>query len=116
MAGLLPIIFAGSYIVLVADKIPELNVEPTCRAAAKTNVRSVTSPDDDSACRRDEQDARGKVEQEWSQFSGEDRSHCVRLSTLGGSPSYVELLTCLELSKQARALPDDIHSDVHAKP
>jgi len=33
----------------------------------------------------------------------------VRLSSLGGAPSYVELLTCLELATQAKALPSDIH-------
>jgi len=116
MAGLLPILLTGSYIVLAADKIPELNIAPTCRAAATTGVRATPAHDDDSACVRDEQDARGKVEQEWSEFSGEDRAQCVRLSTLGGSPSYVELLTCLELSKQARALPDDIHQGSRTKP
>jgi hypothetical protein len=117
MPGLLPIILTSSYIVLAADKIPELNIEPTCRAAATTNVRAVANANQDtSACKRDENDARGKVEQEWSGFSADDRSHCVRLSTLGGSPSYVELLTCLELSKQARALPSDIHPAGSSKP
>jgi hypothetical protein len=31
----------------------------------------------------------------------------VQPSTPGGSPSYVELLTCLEPGKQATGLPDD---------
>jgi hypothetical protein len=30
----------------------------------------------------------------------------VRFSSLGGSPSYVELLTCLEMAKQAKELPE----------
>ena len=117
MPGLLPIIVTSSYLVLAADTIPQLNIEPTCRAAATTNVRAVaTAKNDDSACKRDEQEAREKAEQEWSQFSGDDRSHCVRLSTLGGSPSYVELLTCLEMSKQARALSDNIRPVRSTKP
>jgi hypothetical protein len=34
------------------------------------------------------------------------RTGCVRFSSLGGSPSYVELLTCLEMAKQAKELPE----------
>jgi hypothetical protein len=30
----------------------------------------------------------------------------VRFSSLGSSPSYVELLTCLEMAKQAKELPE----------
>jgi hypothetical protein len=30
----------------------------------------------------------------------------VRLTRLGGPPSYVELLTCLEIAKAANELPD----------
>jgi hypothetical protein len=102
MPGLLPIILAGSYMVLVADKIPELNIDPSCRAATSAAVAVNRNEDN---CKHDEQDARGKLEQEWSGFTPTQQAQCVRLSSLGGSPSYVELLTCLELSKQAAALP-----------
>jgi hypothetical protein len=30
----------------------------------------------------------------------------VRLSSLGDSPSYVELLTCLEMSRHVKELPE----------
>ena len=40
-----------------------------------------------------------------SQFSPAQRTECVRLVTLGGGPSYVELLTCLELAKHVKELP-----------
>jgi len=33
------------------------------------------------------------------------RTRCVSLTGLGGSPSYVELLTCLEMAKAANDLP-----------
>ena len=51
--------------------------------------------------------ARDKLAQDWGRYSAGQRAHCVRLSTLGGLPSYVELLTCLELAKAAAELPDD---------
>ena len=45
------------------------------------------------------------------------------LSSLGGSPSYVELLTCLEIAKQTNEIPagermdsgDTIEKSRHAK-
>jgi hypothetical protein len=108
MPGLLPLVLAGSMVVLAADKVPQVNVDQTCRAAATTGVRPGTANQDDSACQRDEQDAHNKLEQNWDQFTGDERSHCQRLSRLGGPPSYVELLTCLELAKQAKNLPGDV--------
>ena len=48
-----------------------------------------------------------KIEQEWRQFTAQQQGHCVRLSALGGSPSYIELLTCLELDSAAKKLPDE---------
>lgn len=92
---------AAQLVVLVADKAPELNVEPSCRAAA---ARSASKAPLD-ACLRIENDAHSEVAKRWTEFQAADRSHCLQLSTMGGSPSYVELLTCLEMASTARALP-----------
>jgi hypothetical protein len=102
MPTLLPVILAGSYLVLAADSVPELNVDPSCHAAA--TAATVLNRSEDT-CKRDEHDARGKLQQEWGQFSAGQRAHCVTLSGLGGAPSYVELLTCLEMAKAAASLP-----------
>lgn len=104
MPGLLPILFAGAQLVLVADDVPQLNIEPSCRAAV---AGAAVKGRDENACKRAEQDARGKLQQQWGEFNADQRAHCVRLSTLGGSPSYVELLTCLELAKQSATLPPE---------
>ena len=101
MPGFLPIMLAGSYIVLAADRMPELNIGPTCRAAAAIGVKGR----DEDVCRRVEQEARGKLQQDWGQFNATQRAHCLALTTAGGPASYVELLTCLELAKAASELP-----------
>jgi hypothetical protein len=105
MPGLLTIVLASSLtssqILLVADRVPDLNIEPSCHAAAA----AVIGNRNEETCKRDENDARGKLEQEWGQFSAVQQTHCVNLSTLGGPPSYVELLTCLEMAKAASARP-----------
>jgi len=104
MAALLPILLATSHIVLAADTVPKLNYEPSCKAAVAT---AAIGSRDESACKRDEEAARAKLEQVWSQFKADDQQRCVRLTSLGGSPSYVELLTCLEMSRDASGMPDN---------
>ena len=39
MPGLLPIILAGSYIVLAAERMPDLDIGPSCRAAAAIGLK-----------------------------------------------------------------------------
>lgn len=102
MPALLPMLLITSHIVLAADTVPKLDFEPSCRAAVSTAVASR----DENACKRDEETARAKLEQVWTQYTASQRAHCMQLTTLGGSPSYVEVLTCLEMAKDASSMPD----------
>jgi hypothetical protein len=102
MSALLQVIVASSQLLLVADNVPDLKYEPACRAAVEAAAIHNRS---ENACLADEKAARAKLQQEWKTFTPEQRSHCVRLSTTGGMPSYVELLTCVEMSKAAANLP-----------
>ena len=102
MPALLQVLLTASHVVLAADTIPKFNVELTCRAAAEAS----TSPGRGSrVCQRDEIDAQSKLEQDWAQYTGTQRTNCVRFAGLDRAPSYVELLTCLEMAKQAQELP-----------
>ena len=102
MPVLLPILLLSSQIVLAADPVPKFDIRPSCRSAGASAVMATR---DAAACERDESTARDTLEKEWRQFTLSDQARCVRLVTLGGGPSYVELLTCLEMAKQARELP-----------
>jgi hypothetical protein len=42
---------------------------------------------------------------QWSTFSAEDRRHCIAEATMGGVSSYTDLVSCLEMSRDARKLP-----------
>jgi hypothetical protein len=53
---------------------------------------------------RSEQEVREQLKKEWSAFSAADKQHCVTLAKTGGESSYTELLTCLEMSRDVRAL------------
>ena len=103
MPVLLPILLLSSQIVLAADPVPKFDIGPSCRSAAVASA--VIATRDAAGCERDESTARDTLEKEWRQFTPSDQARCVRLVTLGGGPSYVELLTCLEMAKQARELP-----------
>ena len=105
MPGLLPILMLGSQLTLVADAIPAFDVSPGCRTASQA---SAMPNRDENSCKRDEDTARAKLQQDWAQYTTAQKSHCVQLSTLGGPASYVELVTCLELSKAANELPRDL--------
>jgi len=102
MPALLPIILTASHIVLAADGPPKFDVERSCRRAA---VAGVLPGRDASACQRDENDARDKLERQWAGYSAPQRQHCSGFAALDRAPSYVELLTCLEIAKQSTELP-----------
>ncbi len=104
----LPVLLVGSQLVItVADPVPNLNVEPNCRAAA-SGVVGIKQ--DMAICMEDEKNAREQLVKEWNEFISEDRSSCTRLAMTGGTPTYTELLICLEMSRDARKLPkgDDV--------
>lgn len=79
--------------------VPELNVKGSCQDAQKFS----TGDDQNLAfkgCMQDEDNAKAELSKRWSQFNGKDKSNCVEQSRFP-SPSYVEVLTCLEMSSDA---------------
>jgi len=82
------------------EGVPVYNVRPECNFTQSV----IPSPESEKTCLREEQDARTKLEKNWASYADDDRSECVGESSSAGSPSYVDLLTCLEMSRDARAL------------
>ena len=93
---------AGSLILVAADKVPTLDMRPTCKAAATTDP---TQKSIFQSCMNSEQAARGTLEGQWLAFRAADRRACSEATQSGGPPSYVELLVCLEDAKAVRELP-----------
>ncbi len=81
-----------------ADGPPELDVSTSCRAAARG---SVTVGGDKQACLNDERTAKDALAKDWGNFSPLTRTQCVGMNRTGGPPSYVELLVCLEIMRDA---------------
>jgi hypothetical protein len=78
----------------LAAEIPRLAIEATCRAAPRLEAGD---PDPYQSCMRDEQAARSELEQQWASFNPQHRETCVEQTRVGGSPSYVDVLTCLQM-------------------
>jgi hypothetical protein len=96
----------GSHLLVkVADPVPHINVEKTCSDSASVSG-GISSQNDMNSCVMDEQDARSLLQKQWAQYAPSDKNECLRASS-DYLPSYVELLTCLELTKEARSLPED---------
>ena len=89
-------------LLLVSDGPPTLNVEPSCRAAERSGLEGRTA----DSCMRGENQAKATLTDKWSQFSARQQTRCTNLVQMGGPPSYVELLTCLEVAEQADKIPD----------
>jgi hypothetical protein len=105
MPALLPMLLATSHLVLAADTVPKLNYEPSCRAAVES---SAIASRDENSCKQDEETARATLGKVWTQYTTVQRAHCVQLTSLGGPPSYVELLTCLEMAKASVTMPEEM--------
>jgi hypothetical protein len=90
----------GTLLLSVADKVPSLNVEPACRAAAKMGD-SLNLDTTLRQCLADEKSARDQLEKEWTQFAPALQQRCVGTTQTGGDPSYVEVLVCLQMGRDA---------------
>ena len=78
--------FAGTLLMTVADKVPTLNVEAGCRAAAKMGD-SLSLDTTLRQCLADENSARDQLEKQWTQFPLALRQRCVTTTETGGDPS-----------------------------
>ncbi len=87
--------------IAISDTLPKFDTVKECRFESESSATF-------DRCSRDEADALQKLEAEWPQFIGADRSACFTEATIGGSASYVELLICLEMARDVRG--DEINS------
>jgi hypothetical protein len=79
----------------IADNVPNFDIGRECRSEGG-------SKDMLDQCTADEAHARDQVQSQWVQFSAHDKTVCIRETSMDGSPSYVELLTCLEMARDAK--------------
>jgi hypothetical protein len=79
-----------------AQQVPRLNIEATCRAE-KPLVAGDPNPYE--GCMRDETDAERQLQAMWSSTAAALRERCGQEAQLGGTASYVDMLTCLQMAQ-----------------
>jgi hypothetical protein len=83
----------------ISDAVPKLNVEVTCRGSVEADkAMGLDLPQSFDKCMSDENSAREQLGPIWSSYSPAVRAQCVGEATNVGEPSYVDLLTCLQMA------------------
>jgi hypothetical protein len=78
---------------LATDRIPAFDIVRNCSAeVAAAGTEKV------AGCTKDETDAKNELDKRWFEFGASYKQACVGESSIGAGQSYVELLTCLEMS------------------
>lgn len=79
--------------------VPTFDVRPSCKTGVDQGVRK-----DIQSCVDSENNARAELVKHWDEFKPADRTLCTNAASTGGSPTYTELITCLEMLRDAKAL------------
>jgi len=80
--------------VRAADAPPRFDIRRNCQLEISGGAGIGETLE---SCIRDEQQARDELAGQWSAFTPADRTSCIRETSIDGTPSYVELQTCLEM-------------------
>jgi hypothetical protein len=94
---------------------PTLQVGPSCEAAGRG---AVVLGRNKEACLADENAALSTLRQNWSKYAANDKTLCIGMESTGGPASYVELLSCLEVNRDAREIQsaDPLEADLNNPP
>jgi hypothetical protein len=95
-------IVLGSQLVLpVADGVPKFDIAKSCKLDVAATA-GLTVDQSIKNCVRDENKAKQQLAGQWSKFPAPSRASCTSQESIGGTPSYVSLQTCLQFSQGAR--------------
>ena len=85
----------------LADTVPRYDVTSTCRKAVALAGGGPEGRSVDS-CVAGEEAARKDLDKQWAKLPPSERTQCIGTVAVGGSPSYVELLICVEMIRDSR--------------
>src|ERR1700730_12851358 len=88
--------------IAVSGTVPKFDTVRECHIEGGPTV-------DVARCSRDEAAALRQLQEAWTQYAGADRKSCTTEATIGDFASYVELLSCLEMSRDARSADNNNH-------
>jgi hypothetical protein len=93
-------------VIPVGDRVPAINIEANCKATAATDkAMNLDLPQSVEKCMRDEDAAKQQIAAVWSTYPAPTRDRCEQEATIGGIGSYVDLLTCMQMTDPAKLSP-----------
>jgi len=95
------IILSSQLVVPVADRLPVFDIARSCKLDLAATA-GLTNAQSQKACVNDENRARQQLVSQWSKFSASSKAECIPQESIGGTPSYVSLQTCLQMNQWAR--------------
>ena len=90
------LVLASQLLIAAADNLAQFKIERGCKDT--TSAKGPKAQLDETVCVQDEQNAQDRLRSLWSLAAPSNRAICMREVTDASdvTPSYVELLTCLQ--------------------
>ena len=85
----------------VADGVPKFDIDRNCKLDVAATA-GLSVDESVKSCISDEQKAKQELTGQWSKFPAAGRASCTSQESIGGTPSYVSLQTCLQMGQWAR--------------
>ena len=95
------IVLSSQLVVAVADQVPKFDIARSCKLISNA-AASVSEQQPIERCASDEHRAQQQLESQWSTFPAASRAQCSSMEAIGDTPSYVDLLTCLQANQLAK--------------
>jgi hypothetical protein len=92
------ILLSSQLIVPIADGVPKFDIARSCKLDVAATA-GLAVDQSIKSCMNDEQKAKRELASQWSKFPAAGRASCTSEESIGGTPSYVSLLTCLQLGQ-----------------
>ena len=92
-------IVLSSHLVLpVADGVPKFDISRSCKLDVAATA-GLTVDQSIKSCISDERKARGQLGKNWAKYPASSKATCIPQESIGGTPSYVSLQTCLQFGQ-----------------
>ena len=95
------IVLSSQLVMPVADGVPKFDIARSCKLDLAATA-GLTVDQSLKICMNDERKARRQLAAQWLKFPAASRAGCASQESIGGTPSYVSLQTCLQMGQWAR--------------
>src|ERR1700736_3111281 len=92
------IVLSSHLVVAVADQVPKFDIAKSCKLDVAATTGLAEGQPEKSGVKAEKR-AQQQLESQWSTFPAANRAQCSSMEAIGDTPSYVSLLTCLQMDQ-----------------